>query len=171
MKQPLFLKERAEGFFSQVVLKLSDLKIRLKYKLAISNGTNEILKQMLNKTWRTSNAKKGMSSNPGERPNFKYQSQWQKKLWAKSDSNVDYAPVCSPPWNFWVSYPALYGSPKYQPKTNWVLGFSSAKMDLFGISRGLQFWNLQLWWAMYKFVLMVREGDDFYRGEKKLRGF
>ena len=114
-----------------------------------------------------------MSSNPGERPNFKYQIQWQKKnkknkkLWAKSDSIVDYAPVCSPALESLGSYPALYGSPKDQPKTNWVLGFSSTKMDLFGISRGLQFWNLQLWWAMCKFVLMVREGDHFYRGEKE----
>lgn len=49
------------------------------------------------------------------------------------------------PWSLWVSYLVLYGSSKYQPKTNRVLDISSAKMGLLGISRELQFWNLQLW--------------------------
>ena len=127
---------------------------------------------MLNKTWRTSNAKKAWApiQEKGLTLNIRFNDKKKKKK-KNCEQKVTQLWImhlfAHQPWSLWVPYPALYGSPKDQPKTNWVLGFSSTKMDLFGISRGLQFWNLQLWWAMCKFVLMVREGDHFYRGEKE----
>ena len=35
------------------------------------------------------------------------------------------------PWSLWVSYLVMYGSPKYQPKTNRVLDISSANIYFF----------------------------------------
>ena len=93
----------------------------------------------------TEQSKEGISSNLGESYTFKLlgrklylQTPGQEKPRATIGSTVDTTPVCSPTLEL-LGIWALYRPPNCWPETNTLPAISPAKMDLFGISRKLQF--------------------------------
>ena len=109
---------------------------------AAVHGVAEIKTQLSD--W-TEQSKEGISSNLGESYTFKLlgrklylQTPGQEKPRATIGSTVDTTPVCSPTLEL-LGIWALYRPPNCWPETNTLPAISPAKMDLFGISRKLQF--------------------------------
>ena len=140
MKQPLFPKEWAEGIVSHLWFKQSDLKIRMKCQTSTRIQNQDLTwKKKTLKTWRPSKCKKGVSLDPGEGCTSKLQGWWEKQWVTMGSICRNCTCLLTSPRIFWGLLWSLYGPPKCWPKTSILPDISSAKMGLFGISRGLQF--------------------------------